>query len=392
MTDWRFFGRENELAQVKDCIDKPHFQAGLILGGRGIGKTQLLVETRRRADNKPPVLIFELRDPGAEDQVAANRRLIQEIRCSLPQAISSSIPPLDEYGASEPEERFFGIVRHLLGLGVVVCLDEFHLARPMELEGGLKLLIDRSGPMRDNPPGKLIFMGSHQQMVLDMLRSTEPLFGRARRITGLRQWKANTVFEMAAEQGFLQRPGCLLTLWCAFGGMPRNWQQFAVNSPGNLADLNAWDHDDAWWMAFLDWHRAVLEDSPRERFDSKAFIELAEPAGDALLWLANDHPSGTVHSTFPADLRDLPGNALGEALDMLRDHLGMIEEYGQFLVREFPRYRIAGNSALFQIHVYPELFGRSGARRKMSDLHVGRDIGARALDRLKTLEGWHWGI
>ena len=65
-------------------------------------------------------------------------------------------------------------------------------------------------------------MVSHQQQVLDMFRSTEPLHQRASMIAGLRQWRVQTVLEMAAEQGFLQRPGRFLTLWCAFGGVPRS--------------------------------------------------------------------------------------------------------------------------------------------------------------------------
>ncbi len=299
MAAWHFYGREKELALVRDFIGRPNFAAGTIFGGRGIGKSELLVETRRRIGNTPSVLIFELEDPELEDQVAANDRLIQAIRDMLPQPVSSSIPPLDDHRARQPKERFFQLVRHLLVHGVVVCLDEFHMAEPMGLEGGLKRLIDQSRPLGDNPPGKLILMGSHQQQVLDMFRSTEPLHQRADGFVRLRQWKMQMVFEMASEQGLLQRPGRFLTLWCAFGGVPRNWERFAILPPGNLADMGAWKSDDAWRMAFLDWHREMLADSPRERFDSKAFIELAEPTRDALLWLARSHPRGTVFSRFP---------------------------------------------------------------------------------------------
>ncbi len=391
MADWRFYGREKELAKIREYIDMPDFAAGLILGGRGIGKTELLRETRGRMGRRARMLIFELKDPALEDPAAANRRLIDETRhilgetASIPPPRPDLFPVSAVYGAYPPQEYFVDLIRHLVHHNVTVCLDEFHMAKPMKLEGGLKLLIDRSYSLRgDRPPGKLILMGSHQQQVLDMFRSTEPLHLRATAITRLRQWRMPTLFAMAAEQGFLQRPGRLLSLWCAFGGVPGNWRRFASGEAGQLADFNAWDNDDAWRAAFLDWHRELLQDSPRERFDSKAFIELAPPAREALLWLARRHPRGTILSRFPAELRSLPGNALEDALDMLRDHLGMIERFGPFMVEGPLRWRIADNSTLYQIHVHPELFGRSDTGRHGPPGPGGPGL---PLHRLQTLEG-----
>ena len=393
MMNWRFYGRENELSEVRDFVDNPNFLAGLILGRRGIGKTELLKEARRRLGSHPPILIFELKDPALEDPAAANERLIRETRLAFGETISIPRPqpalfPISEvYGAYPPQEYFVEIIRQMLVQGVVVCLDEFHMAKPMKLEGALKLLIDNSGILSDNPPGKLILMGSHQQQVLDMFDDTEPLYGRAPSIAGLLQWKMPTLFTMAAEQGFLRRPGRMLTLWCAFGGVPGSWEQFAVRAPRSLTDFNARDDDDAWRMAFLDWHRALLKKNPRERFDSKAFIELAEPARHALLWLARRHPRGTIFSRFPAELQNLPGNALGKALDMLRDHLEMVERFGQFQFRGAPRFRISDNSTLYQANTYPELFGASAPGQREPGVDADGNIETRSLDRLKTLEG-----
>ncbi len=240
------------------------------------------------------------------------------------------------------------------------------MAKPMGLEGGLKLLIDRSRSLRgDRPPGKLIMMGSHQQKVQEMFRSTEPLHGRATLATELTQWPLPTVFEMAQEQGFLQYPGRMLTLWTAFGGVPGNWRNFVaapppVAGPGEdripaLAEMRAWKSDHAWRLAFLDWRRDLLQRNRRERFDSKAYVELAEPARPALLHLAQK-PVGMTLSEFPAEFREKPDDELRKSLDMLVKHLGMVERYGQFMAKGDPRWRIADNSTLFQITVYPEMF------------------------------------
>ena len=383
MAEWRFYGRERELAKVGRFINTPGFDAGLVTGGRGIGKTELMQELRGRMGRQAQILIFEMRDPVIENQVDANERLIETIRHDLPQKVSSSTPPASEFEARQPRERFVGIIRHLLAQGAVVCLDEFHMAKPMGLEGGLKLLIDRSRSLNGpRPPGKLIMMGSHQQQVLDMFACTEPLHGRATVVSKLRPWPLPTVFGMAQEQGFLQYPGRSLTLWTAFGGVPGRWRRFAREEAARLAEMGAWKSDRDWRMAFLDWHRNLLQDSPRERFDNKAYVELAKPAREALLHLAQK-PVGMTLSEFPAELREKPDDGLQKSLDMLVKHLEMVERYGQFMVKGDPRWRIADNSALFQITVYPELFREAGDEW---DTPLD-DEPTTPLERLQNLEG-----
>ena len=383
MAEWRFYGRERELAKVGRFINTPGFDAGLVTGGRGIGKTELMQELRGRMGRQAQILIFEMRDPVIENQVDANERLIETIRHDLPQKVSSSTPPASEFEARWPRERFVGIIRHLLAQGAVVCLDEFQMAKPMGLEGGLKLLIDRSRSLNGpRPPGKLIMMGSHQQQVLDMFACTEPLHGRATVASKLRPWPLPTVFGMAQEQSFLQYPGRLLTLWTAFGGVPGRWRRFAREEAGRLAEMGAWKSDRDWRMAFLDWHRDLLQDNPRERFDNKAYVELAEPAREALLHLAQK-PVGMTLSEFPTELREKPNDGLRKSLDMLVKHLEMVERYGQFMVKGDPRWRIADNSALFQITVYPELF-----REAYDEWDTPPDNESTTpLERLQNLEG-----
>ena len=379
MADWGFYGRQDELEAVERFIERPGFDAGRVTGGRRIGKTKLMQQIRKRTDNNPPMLIFELKDPKYENQERANRRLIREARLAFGKPVK--IPRRTAYFAGDPQEYFTSIIRELLAQGAVICLDEFQMAKDMGLEGGLKKLIDDSGPLADNPPGKLIMMGSHQQQVQEMFTCKKPLHGRAGRIVQLMQWPPPTLFEMAREQGFLQYPGRLLTLWTAFGGVPGNWERFAREEADNLARMGDWDNDDAWREAFLGWHRQLLAD-PEERFDSKAYVELAEPAREALLALAQN-PDGMTLSEFPPGPGGKPDDGLPKLLIKLRDHLGMVENHDPFMSEAMLKWRIADNSTLCQLHVHPELF-----QEERSGRVTPPDPSRRTpLERLETLEG-----
>ena len=387
MADWGFYGRQDELDKVEKFIKRPGFAAGRVTGGRRIGKTKLMQQIRKRTDNNPPMLIFDLKDPKIEDVASANRRLIGAAReipgqtAPLPKPSPDLLPVSEVYGAEPPQEYFVDILRHLLAQNVTVCLDEFQMAKDMGLEGGLQKLIDDSGPLADNPPGKLILMGSHQQQVQEMFTCKKPLHGRAGRIVQLMQWPPPTVFEMAREQGFLQYPGRLLTLWTAFGGVPGNWERFAREEADNLAKVGDWDNDDAWREAFLGWHRQLLAD-PEERFDSKAYVELAEPARAALLALAQN-PDGMTLSEFPPGPGGKPDDGLPKLFIKLRDHLGMVENYDPFMSEDMLKWRIADNSTLCQLHVHPELF-----QEERSGRVTPPDPSRRTpLERLETLEG-----
>ena len=381
MAEWRFHGRQAELDRLESVIDAPDFRSSLIWGGRFIGKTELMQELRRRRGAQAQILIFKLRDPGIESQAAANERLIDEARRALGETVL--LPPACEYEAGYPRARFIGIIRHLLAQGAVVCLGEFQMVKPMRLEGALKKLIDDSGSISGppRPPGKLILIASHRQRVLDMFRYTEPLYGRVGHRVRLQQWRLPTLFGMAREQGLLQYPRRMLTLWTAFGGLPGRWRNFtaapaAAGWPGRLAVMDAWESDDAWRQAFLRWQRHRLLVDPDERFDCKAYVRLGKRARKALLQLAQT-PRGLTWSALRERLRKAPSGKLDRSIRMLRDDLRLVEGYGQFCATGEARWRIADNSALFQLNVYREMFGRTGRQT----------TGAQALERLAVVEG-----
>lgn len=172
--------------------------------------------------------------------------------------------------------HFKNILKTLLKQVTIVILDEFHHAAGTRIPSALKDLIDLAvsswGDWGKKYPGRLVLMGSHQQKIDDMFASTKPLHGLVDEGMTLDPWSLRTTLAVADEHGILAEPGKFLTLWTAYGGMPRNWRRYCMDeSHAHLHDI-ADEH--TWRQEFLKVDHQILENGYRERFDDRDFVEL----------------------------------------------------------------------------------------------------------------------
>ncbi len=123
----------------------------------------------------------------------------------------------------------------------------------------------------------------------------------------------------------------------------------------------------------------MLRSDPEARFDNRAFIELAEPHREVLLWLGRRRPKGAAVQDFPQELRQRAGPTLQESLNALEQHLELVEPDGEFLERG-NRWRVPENSTMFQICVLK--MPPPGASGPLADSDSERII-----SRMETLEG-----
>ena len=376
MAGWRFYGREDELAELELSLrlheDTRRFSAIRITGRRGIGKTEFVQEAARRGTGDPPVLHIELQTPKQGDAATACKDLID---AAMSAGLSDVFGSLPERQSFHYDTKWFGLhLKALIAAGAVVVLDEFHHAGPLGLESDIKLVIDGfTSVAAPKVTGKLVMMGSHQQELLRMFRSDQPLHGRAASAVHLSPWPVATVLEMAAEQGFLRHPARFLTLWSAFGGVPKHWHRFAEDDKtAKLRNFTLWPDDSAWRQAFIDNERVLL-DNPEERFDSSSFVELAPQPREALLWLARNRPRGATTDQLQAGLGWSEDQEVLNSLWVLEQHLGLVEPKGQFRVEGTARWRLIDNRTLFQITAYPELFEIGKTRRPEGNLDAGGD-------------------
>ena len=389
---WGFYGREANLSALEERLglqdERRTFSAMRIVGRRGVGKSALIDEAERRSPSAVPIVICELPNPDGDGVDALAERMQKAAAAAGLKGLHARLLPA--LTSRRPQSRFCELVERFVENRAVVALDEFHHARELGLESDFKLMIDRFGKIgAPDPGGKLVLMGSHQQKMLRMFRSDQPLHGRARGIVRVRQWRVPTVLTMAAEHGLLAHPRRFLTLWTAYGGMPGHWKRFVTEREWRrLRDFAAWDSEDEWRAAFVERERQHLADEEEARFDDDAFVQLTPMGRDILLHLAAGSGGGFTTKEFPKAWRtterrtakgqaeaDRRERAFEHELFVLSKHLEMIEQSHAFLRKE-GRWRIVDNNTLFQLDLEDPVprRGRRAAARKI-------------MDRVKTHEG-----
>ncbi|MCY4541383.1 MAG: hypothetical protein OXB95_03155 [Rhodobacteraceae bacterium] len=175
-------------------------------------------------------------------------------------------------------------------------------------------------------------------------------------------------------------PSRFLTLWTAYGGMPGHWERFATHDDWrSLREFAAWDDDGEWRANFIETEQRYLDHNPEDRYDNRAFVELAEAHREALLHLANGPGRGCALKEFPNVLRRKADPTLKESLKILAKHLELVEENHDFHGHN-SRWRMADNNTRFQISVLRKRqAGTTRLRRKK--------VGSKVVKRLETHEG-----
>ena len=269
-------------------------------------------------------------------------------------------------------------------LGAVVILDEFHHAAGTRIPSALKDIIDLAvgnfGDYGKKYPGKLVLMGSHQQKIDDMFASTEPLHGLVNEGMTLAPWSLRTTLAVADDHGILAEPGKFLTLWTAYGGMPRNWRRYCMeDSHAHLHDISDMNE---WRQEFLKIEHQILENGYRERFDDRAFVELQAEHRNLFLWIGERHPRGVQLREIPGEYGNNPAKI--ELLRFMKDRVGLMDRNMPFGIEEQSRWRITDNNTLFQVGVFPGIW--KVTTRERTTLARGVDHGE-ADRKMTTLEG-----
>lgn len=385
---WRFYGRQSEIDMLEKDLEfqpDPHGRRGgmrqfstlKVRGRRGLGKTRLLQEMHSRAPDDLPFIFYELPNPskGSASIEGINQELLlMAMDVGLGKDMQAILPAISEY--TTDTFRFMDIMKAYMKLGAVVVFDEFHLARELGLVSYAKQVIDQGIFERRSHPGKILLMGSHQQKLQELFTASAPLYGRPNAYVHLRPWPLSTIMEMASEQGILAESGKFLTLWTAYGGVPRNWERYCTD--GRFAHLHSIPNEQTWRDAFLEAERSFLAE-PMERFDARTFIELEASVREILLWFGRTKPRGAQLSRLPTELGDLAAKL--EACELLRIDLDLMDRYGPLLKTDHARWKITDQYTLFQVCVFRELMsGRGGHVR-------GRMAGNPERERLHSLEG-----
>lgn len=391
---WRFYGRNKirqKLYRALEIQPDPHgrrggkrqFAAIRLHGRRGTGKTRLLTTLQEEAPSGLPFIIQELPDPVSTGKRVGDITgdLLQKAEIAGLRGISNHV----RHRSSCPNDDWWfreEVMPALLKLGAVIVFDEFHHARELGMVSDVKQVIDRCRYNRLFHPGKIVLMGSHQQKFDALWESTAPLFQRNDGYIRLHQWKLSTVMEMAAEQGILSSPGKFLTLWTAYGGMPRSWERyFTADSHAHLHSLQ---DENQWRRQFLASEMDVLSDEG-EHFDAQAWIQLPEEQRDLILWLGHNEPRGVLFKDLPPKFRSNQFRYETEKLSGNRLRLLMVN--GPLIPlpdKSHDKILIADQTTIFQTNVFREIV--SPGKGRGFRFSPSTDIGL-AVARMNELEG-----
>jgi len=418
MTGWKFYGRKEELDRLQEMLElRPdlkrtrRFGAYCVMGRRGVGKTELLTEAVKQSKTELPIIAFEFNS--REDTVTSLHNLVAGMRKTGNGHLLQDIPEREPYRSDQG--HFADTVAHLIGKGAVVSLDEFHHADKDihgDLVGDIQQMIDGlAGAVNGTrPSGKLLLMGSHQRRMANLFACDQPLQRRMTDFLKLRPWSIRDVMGMAAKQNFLSRPGRFLTLWTAYGGVPRFWERFATDN-ARASEFHTEADDEAWRRKFIEAERQRLDDNA-ERFDAYVHASLEERLRLILLMIAHNPRGGMTTNDIANQFRGKTDRleAAMEAGDFVTDAVrksaeaGLVEasviedeivklwqrlewvvsSSGPLDAGSPTRWRIDDLNSLFQLQMFPELFAHG---KGLDDEDISDPGSAVLLRRMHDLEG-----
>ena len=200
----KFLDRIEERTRLMKLLNGADGAFACLYGRRRCGKTRLLHECVAGLPN----VIYYLAD--RSERPAQLARFVKEASRVLP-VLSSAAP--DDWGG------VLDLWTALAPRDAVLVLDEFpYLVEKDEaLPSVLQRIVDAIVPTGH----KIVICGSSQRMMQGLvLKSSEPLYGRAREILPIRPLEFGWLQEAFPKMTPFQR----LQLWGVWGGVPRYWE------------------------------------------------------------------------------------------------------------------------------------------------------------------------
>jgi uncharacterized protein len=226
MSDWRFYGRSNELDALTAILRRERWFFAKITGRRRIGKTTLVQHAIRSQTSKALVYV-QIPDSGDAG------------------VVSTFVDALGTFGISPQQfpyprslSEMAGTIEALIVAGTIVVLDEFQyfVRAPLaEFTSYLQAAVDRISNQPNRGMGGLIVLGSiHTEMTALLDDRTAPLFNRVTDVLDLAHWDIGSVMSVLRDHTD-SAPARLLSLWTLFEGVPKFyrdcWEQGVIDKP-----------------------------------------------------------------------------------------------------------------------------------------------------------------
>ena len=197
----KFIGRKEFLNKLKKQVDTDEMSFSLIYGRRRVGKSELVKETLRCANEKS--IYFECKQVAEESNVASLS------------AIVSDVMGLPKLGYTDIESLLDYIFKLAVNEKLILVLDEYPYLRESVkgLDSILQSLVDR---YRERSKLKVIILGSYVEIMRSLLEHSNPLYGRVDLTIELKQMD---YYESALFYPEFS-PEDKVRIYSVFGGIP----------------------------------------------------------------------------------------------------------------------------------------------------------------------------
>ena len=308
MKPWKFYGRNDQLAQLANMLDRKRWFFAKVSGRRRIGKTALIQQALRAIKSQQPVFYTQIPDSEPVGVISA-----------IIDGLDTFRVPNDVYPRPRDLPQLVKLLEAMAAGGYIIVLDEFQYFNRKGYEQFCSMLqaaVDRLSAKADQVAGGLIVLGSIYTEMTAMLEDrTAPLYNRITDTIDLTHLDINSILAILRDHADT-KPERLLFLWNLFEGVPkfyRDCYEQGVLSADRPALLR----------------RIFFESSSPLRTEAENwFLRELHGRYDVVLKFVARNP-GQMHNELVRAIQDASGNPdaqIGGYLKVLIERFRLIEK------------------------------------------------------------------
>jgi len=307
MAGWKFYGRKEQLAALKQMLDRKRWFFAKVTGRRRIGKTALIRHAMEELGNRQPVFYVQIPDSEPAGVLSA-----------VNDALETFHVPADRHPRPNDLLQLAKLLESMAEAGTILILDEFQYFNRRGHEpfcSSLQAGVDRLQAKAERVRGGLIVLGSiHTEMVALLEDRTAPLYNRVTDTINLTHLDIGSVLSILNDHAepSSQR---LLFLWNLFEGVPKFYRDCFEQ------DVLAADRRTLLRRMFFE------SSSPLRSEAENWFLRELRGRYDVVLKFAARNP-GRMHNELVGAIRQASGNPdtqVGGYLKVLIERFGLME-------------------------------------------------------------------
>ncbi len=307
MVDWKFYGRTEQLADLRRMLDRKRWFFAKVTGRRRIGKTTLIQQSMKELGNEQPVFYVQIPDSEPAGLLSAFNDALETFQV-----------PTDRHPLPHDLLQLAKLLEGMAEAGYVLILDEFQYFNRKGYEEFCSYLqagVDRLASKAEQVRGGLIVLGSiHTEMVALLEDRTAPLYNRVTDTITLTHLDISSLLSLIHDHAD-PTPDRLLFLWNLFEGVPKFYRD--CYEQGVLAA----DRKTMLRRMFFE------SSSPLRSEAENGFLRELRGRYDVILKSVARHP-GRTHNELVQAIRESSGNPdtqVGGYLKILIERFGLIE-------------------------------------------------------------------